>query len=351
MTHTLRRFVIRTLVALIPVYALVALYVVSDPFKVIHPYKGLYSNGDTVALTVNNGYISTRNFLRFKDTMHYDSFIFGSSLSKYFTVKAWLRHLPKGASVYHYDQNGETLWGIYNKINFINKNGMQVKHALIVIEEEMLRRDESTVKDKFLYMQDYKTTPQFDCLNFHLQFFNMFKNPEFIKYELDKKDNVHRMLALQYATTDIPNRIERTNEEYYATFDSLIAYAPSKFFTPERLARRKLHAQPTAYNNSIDAHTQDILIKIKQVLSKNHTDYIIIIPPRYYRRTLPEYDLYTIKRIFGDTHVFDFSHDTAISQNPRNYYDEAAHLISSKCAMLLDSAYFLQRHTLQSPYF
>lgn len=351
MHHDINKFILRTLLALMPCFALVALYVITDPFKVVHPYTGTRHTTDTVTLTVNNGYLSTRNFLRFKDTMHYDSFIFGSSLSKYFTVRAWSRHLPAGASVYHFDQNGETLCGIYNKINFVNKNGIRIKHALIIIEEEMLRRDENTIKGNFLYVQDYKTTPQFDWLEFHTLFFNMFKSPEFIKYALDPNDNVGRMLALKYATTDIPSRIEATNEEYYPVIDSIMLHAPAKFFTAARLAKRNVNANLTPYNYSIDTHTRSILEKIQQALAKNHTDYIVIVPPRYYRRTLSGCDFHTLGEIFGSNNVFDFSHDKTIYQNPRNYYDAAAHLIPRKCAELLDSAYFLKIHSIASPYF
>ena len=47
--HGMKRFVLLTLVALLPVMAVVALYLVRDPFHVVKPYRGkIYNPGDTI---------------------------------------------------------------------------------------------------------------------------------------------------------------------------------------------------------------------------------------------------------------------------------------------------------------
>ena len=55
--HGMKRFVLLTLLALLPALLVVALYLVKDPFHVIRPYKGqVYNPGDTITLTINWGY-------------------------------------------------------------------------------------------------------------------------------------------------------------------------------------------------------------------------------------------------------------------------------------------------------
>ena len=77
----LKRFVLLSLLALLPVVLLVGLYVVKDPFHVLRPYDGnAPACTDSVQLTVNTCYVSTEAFRFFEPSRHFDSFLFGSSL-------------------------------------------------------------------------------------------------------------------------------------------------------------------------------------------------------------------------------------------------------------------------------
>ena len=154
----MKRFVLRSLVALLPVLLLVALYVIKDPFHVLRPGDGAATPGDTVALTVNTGYQSVETFKRHNAELHYDSFIFGSSLSGYYRVGDWKKHLPEDASPIHFNASRETLQGILNKLHFLASRGVHVAHALIVLEDEMLQR--KPLDSDVLYVQHPQTTPK-----------------------------------------------------------------------------------------------------------------------------------------------------------------------------------------------
>ena len=55
----MKRFVLLSLLALLPALLLVAFYLFKDPFHVVKPYKGqVYNPGDTITLTINWGYIT-----------------------------------------------------------------------------------------------------------------------------------------------------------------------------------------------------------------------------------------------------------------------------------------------------
>ena len=57
------RFVMLSLLALLPVLLMFGLYVSKDPFNVIRPYDGnAPASADTVQLTINTGYVSTEAF-------------------------------------------------------------------------------------------------------------------------------------------------------------------------------------------------------------------------------------------------------------------------------------------------
>lgn len=342
------KFTVKTLLAALPVIALLAWYAIADPFHVLHRYPGHITTNGNIALTINYGYVSTESFDYYNPSMRYDSFIFGSSMSQYYHAACWKAHLPAGASVCHFDASMETLDGIINKIRYVNSRGVRVKRALIVIEESMLHRWPQDGNP--LYAQHYATTPACDYLKFQSLYFGIFRNPEFIKYMLWPQRYAGEMVDKHFATSDIQNRIEDINESYYARFDSLIAHSPKQYFIPARMARRTFAPMPIPYAPAIGGEMAARVHTLAQLLRANGTDYIVIIPPRYHRRPIAESDLYALQCELGNSSVFDFSHDSRLSNDAEAYYDNEAHLTAAKCALLLDSCYKMREYALESPY-
>lgn len=338
----------KTLLAALPILALICWYAVSDPFGVVHNRHSGIPVNHGVTLAVNYGFVSTELFDRYNATMRYDSFIFGSSMSQYYKADYWKCHLPSNARIYHFDASMETIDGIINKINYINSKGTIIKHALIIMEEAMLHRQPQD--ESILYAQHYATTPKCDYLNFQKLYFNTFRNPAFIKFTLNPEKNKDEMVASHYASTDIQDRNDPINESFYARFDSLIANDPGAFFTPERMKSRTFVALPTAYPNRIGNTQAEKLTRLWRLLEANHCDYMVIIPPRYHRKQVNRCDLFQLQCIFGNDHVFDFSHDSSLCNDLKAYYDNDAHLISAKCKEILDSSYMMREGSLPSPF-
>lgn len=343
----MKRFVLRSLVALLPVLLLLALYVIKDPFHVLRPADGLDNNGvDTVALTVNTGFQSVEVFRLFNSQRHYDAFIFGSSLSGYYRVGDWMEHLPADASAMHFNASRETLHGILNKLNFLASRGVNVAHALIVMEDEMLQR--KPLDGDVLYVQHPLTTPKVSWWEFHQLYFNAFRHPELVAFTAWPSP-LTASLALEdgYATTDIADRIVPLNESYYGWADSLIAVHPDAFFTPDHMARftHPMRQQPCP--DKVTPAVEELLQEIARRLRDLQTDYQIIIPPHYASEAISTADLYRLECIFGLERVHDYSHDAAMGGDLHYYYDDG-HLIADACARLMDSAYAAV--TVPSPY-
>ena len=342
--HGMKRLVLLSLLALLPVLLMVAIYIIRDPFHVIKPYNGSINNtADTVQLTVNTGYFSTEAFKYFEPTRHYDSFIMGSSLSGYYRIQDWVRHLPDSVSAFHFNASRETLIGIRNKLNYLVANGATIKHVLIVMEDEMLKRQ--PIDQDVLFVQHPQTASNVSWWEFHQLYFNAFRHPELAAYTIWPNATSTR-LALEkgYATTDIPDRIEELNEGYYGWADSIIDCNPEAFFTPEHLAR---YAQPMRLMPCPDKITptvESLLNDIATILRNQGTDYQIIIPPHYAWEPISSHDLYMLELIFGQQRVHDYSHDPELSTDLHYYYDDG-HLIARECARLMDSAY----HTVSLP--
>lgn len=343
------RFVLQGLLALLPVLLLIGVYVIKDPFKVLTPYDGqAAAMTDTVQLTVNTGYVSVEAFKYFEPERHYDSFIFGSSLSGYYRIQDWTKHLPEGASAFHFNASRETLHGILNKLNYLKKHGVTIKNALIVMEDEMLKRQ--PLDGDVLYVQHPQTAHNVSWWKFHQLYFNAFRHPELVAYTLWPSAATTRLvLEKGYATTDIPNRIEAYNEGYYRWADSVISVNPSAFFTAEHLARYEQPMRLMPCPDKITPPVEELLTQIATTLTSQGADYQIIIPPHYAWEAISSHDLYTLEQIYGMERVHDYSRDAAMGTDLHYYYDDG-HLIASQCARLMDSTYH-RTATLASPFF
>ena len=290
--HPFKRFVLLSLLALLPAFLLAALYVVKDPFHVIKPYKGrVYNPGDTIALTINWGHVTVESFKYFDPNGHFDSFIFGSSISGYYLIKDWQPYLPSDAHPFHFNATRETLVGIRNKLKYLTSRGVPIKNALIIMEDEMLQRH--PLDGDVLFVQHPETTEDVSWWDFHQMFFNAFR------------------------------------------------------LTQEHIAKYTLPLKELPCPPKIQEGVKSLLTEIAQLLHEQGTDYQIIIPPHYGYEAIDSQDLFLLENIFGQERVHDYSHDPEMGSQLCHYYDDG-HLIAQDCARLIDSAY--RTVTLPSPY-
>lgn len=329
-------FVLRTLVATLPVWLAVALYIATDPFNILR-----YDPTKTVAhhaVARNMGFVSITTFNRLNDHYHYNAFIFGSSMSQNYRAEHWGSLLPPDASVMHFDATMETVAGITDKLRYLRDRGADVKYALIIIEEEMLRRD--PLDNDILHVRPPAITDDVTIAHFHTLFFNAYKTPLIMGYCLAPQrfhDDMERQLIIAVEPT---TRYERYNEFRYNGHDSLIESRPDEFFTPQRLKAITSNADRlyTVEQSVMTSHRVEELKALRLTLDELGTDYRVIVPPRYHRQLISAADAATLAEILGHERVFDYCRDP-LSDNPRAYYDSHAHLIAKYCNDLLTRVY------------
>ena len=350
MKDSIKKFCLRTLLAAMPVILFMAFYALVDPFHVVHPITNGVQEHDSLMVSNNAGFTSVETYLLYNDQYHYDSFILGSSMSQNFKARYWKPYLDSTASILHFDASSETLEGIINKMNFINNHGSTIRNALIIIEVEMLRRQPQ--EDEMLFIQHPSTSGAKNWFKFHTLHFNAFRDFTQIEHALFPHKYNDEMRQEKKIASIAPDRIAHLNEMFYGEFDSIIAQNPDNYFIPELLATRKYHILPTAISPAINDKVEEQLKQIKLILDRNHTNYTILIPPHNNRPQLQWHDLWVMKSIFGEEKVHNFSSHPELVFNERVYYDNMGHLISAKCKVLLDSAYYEQSHyAIKNPYF
>ena len=339
-----KKFVLRSLLALSPVFLYVLLYVTMDPFRVVHRYDGVsIQPGDTLERIPNKRYVAIEGFKRFNPEHHYDSFIFGSSLSSNFTVVAWKKHLPDTASVYHFTVGAQTLTGIRDELRYLLDHGVKVRHAMLIMEEEMYRRGKRY--EEMPYMPHYEVSSEMNYLHFQRVHFNAFRDPEMFWYNVRPSQALAEKLIEEGKMAPIPSgRNEVTNEDSSYGLDTMILNNPEKYFqTMPWLIEMK--PQPNPMPLSINADAEKVLREIAALLQDNQVDYLVIVPPRFRTQGLSSVDHALLCEIMGAEHVHDFSWDSALIHDLYSYYD-GLHILTYRCTELIDRCYEGDGHGL-----
>ena len=333
----MKKFVLRTLVALLPVFAFVALYLCLDPFRVVYRYDGVsVQPGDTLERIPNKRFVALEGFKHYNPTEHFDSFIFGSSLSSNYTAAAWKKYLPDSASVYHFTVGAQTLTGIRDELQYLINHGVKVRHALLVMEEEMYRRPKRYEEMPFLPHPE--VSPEMSWLHFHRVHFNALRDPDMLLYNLWPTEEVANRLLADAKINKTPcARNEVMNEDYSTALDTMVINHPDEFFADVPWLVNMI-PNPDPQPLSIGPEAEALLRDIRRLLDENHVDYIVIVPPRYRVMGLSGIDHVVLCEIMGKDHVFDYSCDNELMNDLQSYYD-GMHMLTHRCTELIDRAY------------
>lgn len=129
----MNRLLIKIILFGIPFLLLFVSFIYIDRYKVFREYKNYDTN-------TNRSYVCYKTFVKNYKNEQFDSFILGSSLSLSFKLSDWYKHLPKNSKPFHFDGSGEGIYGIYNKLKFLDKKGVPVNNVLIIIEKRGLSK-------------------------------------------------------------------------------------------------------------------------------------------------------------------------------------------------------------------
>lgn len=309
------RFLSKLLLFSSPFILLISSFIIIDPFKIVRAHTDY--NGAFV--TLNPDYISTEVYLKNREKLHYNSFIFGNSKTLAFKTSGWKTHLPAGAIPYVYHASHESLFGIWKKIKFIDSKKDTLKNALLIIDNGVLVQ--TGILYNHLTIKDPRISGE-SRLVFYNSFFKAYLSDFFfiriIDYSLFKVKRPYMNGYLDFNNTyydpvtndmyplqKIISRME-DNQSYYQ--DSL-----KKFGTPTPVEKPEMEV--------IKSLQIKMLTEIMQVFKKHNTSYKIIISPFYNYVTLNKKDVALLEEIFGKSNVYNFGGINEYTNNVHNFYD------------------------------
>lgn len=334
----MKKLFLKLLLILSPVLAILGLYVWKDPFKVLYYYDGFYKDKDsTLTYSYNEDYVSIEQFLHNDPMYHYDSYILGGSRSGFFRIGEWEKHIQARAS-FHFIAAQETLFGIYKKLQFLDKHGSDIKNVLIIMDARMLQG--ITNSKGYLDIKHPATSGE-SRLRFQLEFVKAFFDRKFLvsycDYQLHHKVKLY-MRQNGTMTRDYFYYDVKHNETIRTYMDELVTYKKEKYYAKRQYIfyqRDSIrHISPPAIKDTQLA----MLTGMSEILRRHNTDCRIIISPLYDQVQFNPADLAILQRLFGYRNVADFSGINDITGSKYNYY-ENTHYLPSVATRLMDSVY------------
>jgi hypothetical protein len=323
---------------LIPFIFLLLLYVILDPFKVIRKYDSYYKSGEAQVVTLNRDYVSTATFDHYYPLYQYNSFILGNSRSIFYEITDWKNHIKSNSNCFHFDASGESLYGIYKKVKYLDNKNADINNVLLIIDYETL--NQITPRYDYITVISPQLENDTNIRSFHWAFIKAFLTPKFMIAYLDYKisGKIKPYMKREYLLDDRPANYElKTNELSFPYFEQLIE--KGDYYTPERMKVFYERETVQIYSPKIIFDEQkQMLQEINDVLRKHKTGFKIVVNPLYNQIKLNESDLTYLYSLFGKENVFDFSGINEITNNFLNYY-EASHYRPHVARQIMDSIY------------
>jgi hypothetical protein len=318
MLSDIRRLLGRILILSAPLILVTIAYVALDPFRIIYAYPDYYDRN--YPLVLNRDFVSTQLYLNHPDRAKIDSFIFGSSHSLAFRADDW-RSFVGARYAFHYDAFAESLYGIERKVRFLEREGAHIRHALVVLDSDVLAVTANS--PGHIFIKDPRVSGE-SRLAFHGEFLKAFAFPSFLlsylRYRISGRPLMDKisMEAPGSATKD-------TNDLEWTERDAEIRRDAPAFFARLLPKMPKRDASPLPRTAVIGEAQERMLREIRRIFDKDKTDYRIVASPSWRQRALNPADVEKLRRIFGGENVFDFSGPSAASSDIRNFYDISEH--------------------------
>jgi len=301
----------------IPIVIVLIIYLVTDPFKTLHPFSFQYFD------VTNRDYISSELFLRNISKFHYDSYIFGSSRCGGFNSYHWKHYLPEGSTQFLFQSWSESITGIEQKIDYIDNHNDDLNNALVLLDipgsfsKEQLPKEVLTIKH---YQFSGQPKFEFQCCLF---------------WGFIQKPSIWWSSVKQFIRHDIPvfpmdtlSNDWGTNNRYadiriQPAKDSLCNCTTKTKAIFLKQIKNKSNSDLTESKPLITSQFLKQLMHIKEVFDNHHTDYRIVISPAYcytYPR-INEEDLKILQDVFGADKVFNYSGKNLLTDDCFNFSD------------------------------
>lgn len=333
----MKRFLLKLLVVLTPIWVIIGVYIVMDPFRVLRDYKDYYDGGK-YDIWINHNMATIRTLKNITDSTGYrlfDSFIIGDSRATNFLAEDFKKYLPEGSHVYHLDAYADVIETIYDKISYIDQHGYHIRHVLMPVNHIMTSHTDPIPGYRFI------SPPEagHNKVKFHIETLRAYLDPRFMDIFLIYKFYKHEI------TEPIPDWYSQPGLlDYDYHINQLVEVDAERRILSGTLITQhqadSLDAVRDSLQNSFAPETitptsQERLKQIAKIFNRHNTDYKIVIIPLRLGIKYSLNDELKLKEIFGAENVIRL--DTI--RYPINYFYDDRHLSNALTRDILKRVY------------
>lgn len=307
------KLTIKILITLFPMLTAIIFYIVSDPFEVIYKYS---KHNNDPNIVYNRDYISVDLLKNSLNKKKFNSFVLGNSRSLAFTCADWTNYI-NNQGCFHFDASGESLYGIYKKMEWLDENSVKIKNALIVLDAETLASVKNSEGHLTIKHPDISKESIFD---FQLEFIRAFLEPAFLAGYIDYKIiGKVRPIFYNYFEKRRFLFVENNNDVLFESAENEISEGTYYRGKGSIFYSRTIG---TKYSDAtIKSEQKRMLMRINEILNKNKSDFKIIISPLYNQLSINGSDVSELESIFGQNSVYNYSGINKYTNEIQNYYE------------------------------
>lgn len=299
----------------LPITTVLLSYFMLDPFRVVYHYP---SFEEPLVAIPNRDYISTQMYLNTYKRRPYQSFVLGNSLTMAFTVRDWEPYI-QDTLAFHFDASGESLYGVWKKLQFLEQHHSPLKNILLICDSELLAKTDDY--DSHILRKDPRTIGELPFA-FQLSFLKAFFSNNFYYTYLKQRatgsftDDMagvleRRRIYYDPVTNDVV--LPELNQEIKQ--DSLGFYARNKRLSGSR--------KPGTASAVIGAAQLRQLVAVRNIFARHQTNYHIVISPLFNQKQLNPADLARLQRVFEPSRIHDYSGVNSFTAQKGYYYEES----------------------------
>ncbi len=290
----MKRFLCKILICLIiPLIAVVGVYIWVDPFRVVRPFDIAYFLSEDIGKT-SREYFSYELYNHQRKYRNYNSFIFGSSRTQAFNSYQWKTKLPNAENAFFFTGWTENIRGIYQKICYLDAIDADLDNCLIVLDVGV-KGSFNDSDGKVPLSRHYYKLDGGSAINYHVEYFSAFMSPSTIVEKTNHKFRNNDKYGITQVDT-ITNDPRSSN-------NSLI---PPSYPTELIVCSPPPALEDVLHSTLTDALRGELKV-IREIFYHRNSHYKIVITPNFYKQKINPSDLSELQGIFGKENVYDFS--------------------------------------------
>lgn len=319
----MKRYLTRILIFLSPFLFLFLVFVVFDPFGMIHKELPQFVMGESA----NDDFNTLNKFDTNNPEYKYNAFVFGNSKTLAILSTDWSKYIGK-QRFFKFGSPGESLLNIRKKLEYAISKGNKIDYAIILLDGKVLSNtdNESPMFSGPVYLKGPKSSYNNELQYVSKGFYYFLYDAYFLNFFKKAFTKSKQNSSVKEPDWDIINQT-MTKDEY------LFLQGNNEFYrwdTEKAILKDSLSwvegFNPATIEESytkvvLDRRDIEHLKQIKNLFDKQKTNFKIVFGPEYQCTKMGADILTEFNKIFASENVYDFTQDSEYCDNPILYYE------------------------------